>query len=135
MVTATIDPIRMPVVSLSIKELDEIAELIDAGQLPKDFLERHFEAVDANVFGVDAPKVRGQRQEVGLGSPRNQTANSIAAYIKYCNPANPKAIDPDPNFEKNLEVIQAQLAACNADRKDKATTLRERYTGRKGRKA
>ena len=32
--------------------------MMDEGKLPKDFMDRHFDAVDANVFGVDAPKDR-----------------------------------------------------------------------------
>lgn len=120
MVTATIDPIRVPTINLSTQELDEIAELIGAGALPKDFLERHFDAVDANVFGVDAPKDRhGQRQEVGLGSPKNQTANSVAAYRKYGK--------GEPGYAEHLARMEKELAACEEQRKTKAAGVRRKY--------
>lgn len=113
MVAATFDPIRVPVVNLSQKEIDEIAGLIEQGQLPKDFLDRHFDAVDANVFGEDAPKDRkGNRLEQGHGSPKNQTANSVAAYRKYGK--------DEPNYAEHLKRMEAELAACDAVRKANA---------------
>jgi hypothetical protein len=75
-----IDPIRIPTITLSNEEIDEIKEGIKAGQLPADFLERHYDAVDANVFGIDAPKDRhGKRQEQGRGSRGHETLNHFLA--------------------------------------------------------
>jgi hypothetical protein len=80
MVTTPIDPRRVPTINLSETELAEMQAEIDAGLLPPDFIERHLDAVDANVFGIDAPRDKnGCRMEQGRGSPRNQTQQSIDA--------------------------------------------------------
>lgn len=114
MVEAVIDPIRMPTLTLSEKELDDIEAMMAEGRLPPDFLERHFVAVENNVFGADHKKdKKGNPIEQGIGSAGNQTANSIKAYKKYCDPSNPKAADPDPNFAVNLKRMEAELAAAN----------------------
>lgn len=113
MVAATIDPIRVPTLNLSQAEIDDIAVLIEQGQLPKDFLERHYDAVDANVFGHDAPKdANGNRIEQGIGSPVNMTRNSIEAYRKYGK--------DEPGFDEHVKRMQEQLAACDKIRKEKA---------------
>jgi hypothetical protein len=118
MVTAVLDPIRMPTVTLSEEELETYTVMIEQGQLPADWLDRYEEGVKKNVFGHDYKTDRnGNPIEQGLGSANNQTANSIAAYKKYCNPENPKAADPDPNFERNLAQMQKQFAETEERRK------------------
>jgi hypothetical protein len=57
MVTTPIDPIRIPTITLSQSELTEVQEEIEAGILPPDYLDRHYEAVARNVFGFDAKKI------------------------------------------------------------------------------
>lgn len=113
MVSAVIDPIRVPTINQSPAEIAEIQALIEQGQLPKDFLKRHIDAVDANVYGFDAPKDRrGFRLEQGLGSSRNQTQQSIDAYIKYHS--------KDADFDENLTRMKTELAECNKQREAKA---------------
>jgi hypothetical protein len=115
---STIDATRVPTINLNREEIAEIEIKMAEGKLPKDYLDRHFDAVDANVHGWDAPKDRnGFRLEQGLGSPNNQTANSIAAFVKYHGP---DAVEPDPNFAENLKKMQAQLAKSDEVRKVKA---------------
>ena|ERR1700761_4545771 len=119
MVTTPIDPMRVPSINLNEGELAEMEALIEQGTLPKDFLDRHFDAVDANVFGVDAPKDRkGFRLEQGIGTPGNMTANSIAAYIKYHGPHS-LVPDPEEEFNKNVARMRADLAKCDAERNAK----------------
>lgn len=118
MVETKVDVLRPTPLSLSQKEIDEIEEQIAGGQLPSDYLDRCDDAREANVFGHDHKKdKRGNPIEQGIGSAANQTANSLAAYRKYCNPENPKAADPDPHYADNLKRMQAELEACNAERK------------------
>jgi hypothetical protein len=111
MVTTPIDPIRIPTINQSPAEIAEIEAEIAAGQLPKDYLKRHIDLVDANVFGADAPKDRnGWRLEQGLGSPGNMTQQSIDAYIK--NQTERRAGGPEAGFEENLKRMRSELAAC-----------------------
>jgi hypothetical protein len=107
-------------VTKTVKEIEEMRILVERGELPPDAIEKHYEAEAKNVFGHDAKKVKGEYVEQGIGSPGNQTANSIAAYKKYCNPANPKASDPDPNFTENLARMEKELADSNKKRAKKA---------------
>jgi hypothetical protein len=80
MVDSIIDPMR---ISLSQTEIDEIEQLIAAGNLPPDFLDRHKEAVRRNVFGHDhRVDKNGRPIEQGIGSPGNMTRNAIDAYKK-----------------------------------------------------
>jgi hypothetical protein len=113
MVETKIDPIRVPSICLSAEELSEMEALIDKGDLPKDFLERHFEAVRANVFGVDAPRDKnGKRQEQGLGSKLQPTQQSIDAYKRWCR--------DEPDYERHLKRMESELAAFEASKKTKA---------------
>ena len=103
MVDQVIDPVRVPTINLTLEELELMQVLIDEGKLPRDFIERHFDAVDANVFGVDAPKdKKGYRIEQGRGSPLNMTQQSIDAYKKWCH--------AEPNFAEHLKAMVEQLA-------------------------
>ena len=132
MVQAVFDPIRVPSINLSQAELDEIEEAIEAGDLPKDFLDRYFKAVEDNVFGADHKKTRkGDPIEQGLGSAGNQTKNSVDSYKKYCNPENPKATDPDPNFKENLARMVAELAEADARRAAERDTRKGRPRARR----
>lgn len=130
MVDTPFDPIRPPSINQSAEELDLMQAMIDEGKLPKNFMERHFDAVDANVFGVDAPKDRkGFRLEQGIGSPNNQTANSLAAYRKFHGPNGP---DPDPPevFEATEKRMIAELAKTNEAKRAKIPANRRRGAGR-----
>lgn len=123
MVDTVIDPIRMPTVTLSQAEIEEIEQLMAAGSLPPDWLDRHFDAVDANVFGADAPKDRhGNRKEQGRGSAANMTQQSIDAYKKWGK--------GETDFAENLKRMEAQLAETNQRREANGTARR----GRKPRK-
>lgn len=113
MVTTPIDPMRLPTITQSPAEIAEMQGLIEEGKLPKDFIKRHIDAVDANVFGHDAPKDRkGWRLEQGLGSPENQTHNSVEAYRKYGK--------AEPDYEANLRRMEAELVASEKARTEKA---------------
>ena len=111
MVDSVIDPIRVPTINLSQAEMDEIEQLMNAGQLAPDFLERYHEAVEKNVFGFDHKKdEQGNPIEQGVGSAGNQTMNSINAYRKYAK------YEPGFNekeFLANVERMKAELTACN----------------------
>lgn len=123
MVTRSPDALlRIVPVSLTVAELAELEDLTEKGVLPKDHIDRYFDAVDANVFGEDAPKDRrGNRKEQGLGSPTNQTAQSIEAYKRWCGPGKPNA---DPDFAENLKRMEKELAESNARRKADADKAR-----------
>jgi hypothetical protein len=102
MVETPIDPIRMPTITLSEEELDEIEAKMATGELPPDYLERHYQAVANNVFGVDHKRDRkGSPIEQGIGAPGNQTRNSINAYKKWCS--------ADPDYAETLKKMEAQL--------------------------
>lgn len=125
MVTTPIDPIRMPTINLSMEEIDEIQVRMERGELPPDFLDRHFDAVDANVFGIDAAKNKqGDRIEQGLGSSKNQTRNSVEAFRRFCK--------SEPGYEATLTRMEAELAKCDEARK--ANTPRAKWNKKRGRK-
>lgn len=127
MVETVIDPIRMPTVTLSQAEMDEIEVRMSRGELPPDFLDRYYDAVDANVFGHDAPKKDGNRQEQGIGSPGNQTRNSINAYKRYGKYED----DHDPEkFKLTIARMEAELAATNQARGIAGARRRGRPPGR-----
>lgn len=136
MVTAVIDPIRIPTVTLSPAEMQELEELIESGQLSKDFIERYHDAVEKNVFGADHKKDRhGNPIEQGLGSALNQTKNSVDAYRKYGNPHNPKNVDPDTPevYEATLKRMEQELKLANEVRA--AKRAKEQADRKKGRRA
>ena len=61
------------------------------------------------MFGFDHKVDRsGKPIEQGVGSPGNQSRNSIEAYKKYCS--------HEPDFEKNLARMQRELAEADARR-------------------
>lgn len=124
MVATPIDPIRVPTLSLSESELSDIEALIEQGALPKDFLDRHFEAVENNVFGFDHKKDKhGEPIEQGIGSPSNMTRNCVEAYRKYGKD------EPKEKYEATLARMEADLAKC--DERRKAAGVRGRGKRRK----
>jgi hypothetical protein len=92
-------------------ELAEMQDLIDQGQLPKNAIKEHFEAEAKNVFGADAKKVRGHFVEQGIGSPGNQTRNSIEAYRKHGK--------GEADYEVNLKRMEQELAESQERRAQK----------------
>jgi hypothetical protein len=131
MVSTVLDPIRMPTVTLSEEELETYLVMIEQGQLPADWLDRYYEAVQANVFGHDhKTNKHGDPIEQGHGAPGNQTANSVAAYVKYCGPGRDRAAEP--GYEENLKRIQAEFAKCEEARKAKVQAAKNRRSKRIG---
>jgi hypothetical protein len=115
MVDSVFDPTNIPTITLSGEELDEIEMRIEAGELPPDYILRYYEAVRKNVFGADHKTDKaGNPVEQGLGSAFNQTKQSVAAYRKWNS--------NEPDYEKNLARMEAELAAadtrCAAERSD-----------------
>lgn len=109
MVAAVIDPIRVPTITMSQAELAEMEELIETGQLPRDFIEKHFRAVQANVFGHDHKTDRhGNPIEQGIGSPGNMTRNCVEAYRKYGK--------GEDGYTEHLALMEKQLKECDARR-------------------
>jgi hypothetical protein len=118
MVDSVLDPLRVPSISLSQAEIDEIQDMIAREVLPPDFLERHLEAVRRNIFGFDHKTDKNGRPiEQGLGSPQNMTQNCIDAYKKWGK--------NDPGFEEHLKRMEAELVACN-----KARAAKENVPGK-----
>jgi hypothetical protein len=76
-------PFKPTAIHLTQQELDEMQDRIDAGELPPDAIEKHFEAEARMVFGVDAKKdSKGQFIEQGIGARGNESANHYAALQK-----------------------------------------------------
>lgn len=95
-------------VTKTTEELAEMQALIDRGELPADAIKQHFDSEAKNVFGHDAKKVRGRYIEQGLGSPQNQTRNSIESYRKYGK--------GEPDYEATLARMEKELAETNERR-------------------
>jgi len=118
--TSLIDPLKPTPLSLSEAEKDEIERLIEAGKLPADWFARHYAAVEANVFGVDHKKDRaGKPIEQGLGSPGNQTRQSIEAYRRWNQ--------SEPDYERNLARMEKELEASQARRASEAKANPNKY--------
>jgi hypothetical protein len=114
MVDAVLDPLRIPSITLSEAEIDEIHELMAAGLLPDDYLERHYAAVRKNVFGVDHKfDAEGNPIEQGFGSAGDQTRNGINAYKKY---AKYEADFTKEKYEATLKRMEAELVASDKRR-------------------
>jgi hypothetical protein len=123
MVDSVLDPMRVPAISLSQTEIDEIEQLIAAGQLPSDFLDRHKEAVRRNVFGHDhRVDKNGRPIEQGIGSPGNMTRNAIDAYKKY---AKYESDYTKEKYDETVKRMEAELAAC-----EKVRAARDNAPGR-----
>jgi hypothetical protein len=120
MVETVIDPIRMPTVTLSQAEMDDIA----SGQLPPEWLERYHAAVQSNVFGHNHKSDRhGNPIEQGRGSAQNMTQQSVDAYKKWGK--------DEPDYADNLKRMQAQLDACNEVRNAATAARRKEVGGRR----
>lgn len=125
MVSAVVDPIKILPINRSQEEIDEIKAMMEAGALPRDYLDRHFEAVEKNVFGEDHRKDKhGEPIEQGIGSPGNMTRNCIEAYIK--NQTERRNGPPEKGYEETLARMEAELEACNEKRKAKQTAARKK---------
>ena len=119
-----IDPIRMPTITLSQSELDEIEAQMAAGALPPDWLDRHYAAVQANVFGHDHKTDKhGCPIEQGRGSASNMTQQSVDAYRKWGK--------DEPDYAENLKRMQAQLSASNEVRNATAAARRKEAVARR----
>lgn len=94
------------------EELEEMKALIERGELPADAIEQYHEQEAKNVFGHDARKVKGEYVEQGLGSPGNQTRNSIESYKKYHK--------DDADFKETLARMEEELAVSNKKRAKRA---------------
>jgi hypothetical protein len=109
----------VPTITLSGEELRERRSMMSA----EDFgiwYKRYLDAVNANVFGASAPRdpKSGSRTEIGLGSPGNETSQSVAAYERFGR--------HEPNYEKVLAKKRQNLAECDARRaKEQATQQKE----------
>jgi hypothetical protein len=137
MVTLTREEmLKVPVVMLTAEEVADIETKIDAGQLPLDYMDLVADARTRNVYGHDYSTDRdGNPIEQGVGSAQNQTRNSIAAYKKYCDPKNPKAADPDPNFAENLKRMEKELVESNTRRAAAAAEAAAAKTALRARRA
>ena len=119
MVETVLDPIRVPTITLSDAELDDIEAQIEAGKLSPDFLERYYAAVANNVFGHDHKTDRhGNPIEQGRGSASNMTQQSVDAYRKWGK--------DEPGYAEHLATMEKQLAACNAVRAAGGDARRDR---------
>jgi hypothetical protein len=117
MVDSVIDPIRVPTIELSQSEIDDIKALMESGQLPPDFLDRHYAAKENNVFGHDHKKdADGKPIEQGIGSAANQTRNQINAYKKYAKCEDDYSKE---KYDATVQRMERELAECNARRKAK----------------
>jgi hypothetical protein len=114
MVESVVDPVKVPTITLSQAELDDIRDLMAAGQLPEDYLQRHHEAVRANVFGHDyKTDAQGEPLEQGFGSAGNQTQNSINAYKKY---AKYESDFSEEKYNATLKRMESELATSDKRR-------------------
>lgn len=68
------------------------------------------------VFGADSKVQDGEPVEQGIGSASQPTRNSIEAYKRWHGP---HSAQPDSDFEKNLERMEAEYAEHLAARKAK----------------
>jgi hypothetical protein len=102
-------------VTLTSQELDEMKAKVAAGELPPDAVKQHFDVEARNVYGHDAVKTRNGYIEQGYGSAKNQTRNSIEAYRKYCS--------HEPDYERNLARMEAELKAANDRRRAAAQEI------------
>lgn len=117
MVETRPDPVRVPTITLSQAELDEIEALMERGELPADYLDRYFDAVEANVFGHDHKKHKdGTPIEQGRGSPGNQTRQSIDAFKKYGRPEKGASEAEFKEFADQVRRMEGELKACDEAR-------------------
>lgn len=76
-------------------------------------VKEHYENETKNVFGYNYqtdPKT-GAPIEQGIGSPAQPSANSVAAYERFCR--------DQPNFAATLAKMKSDLAAFEAKRRSR----------------
>lgn len=95
-------PYKPSPVHLTQEDLADMQDAINKGQLPRDAIERHFEAEALNVFGHDAKKVKGEFVEQGIGSKGHETANHFAALLKA---ERVDRIEPPGSYEAAVREI------------------------------
>jgi len=123
--TSTIDPRTIPTITLTSAELDEAEKRIEAGELPPNWFQLYYAAIEANVFGADVKHdSNGRPIEQGLGSPSNMTHQSVEAYRKYGK--------EEPEYERNLVKMEKQLVDSNARRAVAARNAKPNKHGRVG---
>jgi hypothetical protein len=112
MVDAVIaDPFKIPPLMFTQEELFErLSEWVAAGRSEEAFFAEYAEVLRKNVFGHDYkvdPKTNLPLEQ-GLGSPQNETLNSVQAYERWGK--------SDPNYERNLARKQQNLIECQERR-------------------
>ena len=96
-------------VHLKPSELADMQRQIDLGQLPKNAIEQYYLDQETAVFGEGFKRdAQGRPIENGKGSPSQPTAQSLEAYKKYAK--------SEPNYQENVQQMEAALAAHNAKR-------------------
>lgn len=76
--------VKVPPIHLTEGEKAEAQDLIDKGELPKDWLKLQAEAEAKNVYGHDAKRDRkGNWIQQGIGAPGRETANHFASIRRY----------------------------------------------------
>jgi hypothetical protein len=122
--TSILDPTVIPTIMLSKEELDAAEVQIELGNLPRDWFPRYYEALRRNIFGQDYKTDKnGNPIEQGRGSWFNQTEQSVAAFEKWHK--------DDPDFEKQLAVLKAQLVESNARRAADTVNAKQNKYGRR----
>lgn len=89
-------------------------------EIKKRVLKEARDITNRNVFGEGHKKDRkGNPIEQGLGSHANPTAQSIAAYKKYCGPSkeNPNGED---GYREHLAAMEKRLTEFNEERRTNA---------------
>jgi hypothetical protein len=120
-------PLTPSVLNLTAEEIEAYEGMIDKGALPRNWMDLCAHARDKNIFGTDFKIDRdGNPIEQGLGSPGNMTANSVAAYEKWCK--------DEPDFERKLARMKKLLAEQQIKRDGKGDEAererRKRMVGR-----
>jgi hypothetical protein len=120
-------PLKPSVLNLTAEEVEWMEGLIAQNLLPKNWFELCDDARDRFVFGEDFKIDRnGTPIENGLGSPGNMTAQSVAAYEKWCR--------DEPDHGRHLARMRKLLAEQQVKRDGKRDTdqqeRRKRMAGR-----
>jgi hypothetical protein len=96
-------------VTKTVDELNEMRAEIAAGTLPPDAIKQYYADERRNVFGFDHKVDRsGKPIEQGIGSPGNQSRNSIEAFKKFHM--------HEPDAEKTIARMERELAETNTRR-------------------
>lgn len=99
---------KSPVITLTQEEVDEMNNLAAENKIPRDWYDRYLAASEKQVFGHDVKHDRhGEPLEQGIGSAAHPTRNSIDAYKGH---QLGNRFGPEPDFQKNLDKMEADLA-------------------------